>query len=47
MDKLPKIAVPVFIGIVILIIILAKSTVTIDSGEAGVLYRTFNDGAFR
>ncbi|WP_300436178.1 prohibitin family protein [Christiangramia sp.] len=44
MERLPKIAVPLFIGIVILIIIIAKSTVTIDSGEAGVLYRTFGGG---
>jgi len=44
MERLPKIAVPLFIGIVILIIFIAKSTVTIDSGEAGVLYRTFGGG---
>ena len=44
MERLPKIAVPLFIGIVILIIVIAKSTVTIDSGEAGVLYRTFGGG---
>ncbi len=29
---------------IILVIIIAKSTVTIDSGEAGVLYRTFGGG---
>ncbi|MCM4156096.1 prohibitin family protein [Gramella sp. AN32] len=44
MERLPKFGIPLFIGIVILIIILAKSTVTIDSGEAGVLYRTFDEG---
>jgi len=44
MERLPKIAVPLFIGVVILIIFIAKSTVTIDSGEAGVLYRTFGGG---
>lgn len=44
MERLPKIAVPLFIGIVVLIIFIAKSTVTIDSGEAGVLYRTFGGG---
>lgn len=44
MERLPKIAVPLFIGIVVLIIFIAKSTVTIDSGEAGVLYRTFAGG---
>ncbi|TRO66374.1 prohibitin family protein [Christiangramia sabulilitoris] len=44
MERLPKIGIPLFIGVVILIIIIAKSTVTIDSGEAGVLYRTFGGG---
>lgn len=44
MERLPKIGIPLFIGIVILIIFVAKSTVTIDSGEAGVLYRTFGGG---
>ena len=44
MDKLPKIALPVIIGAIILIVILAKSAVTIGSGEAGVLYKTFDKG---
>lgn len=44
MDRLPKIGLPILILGIILIIIIAKSTVTIDSGEAGVLYRTFSDG---
>lgn len=44
MERLPKIGLPLLIGVVILIIFIAKSTVTIGSGEAGVLYRTFNDG---
>jgi regulator of protease activity HflC (stomatin/prohibitin superfamily) len=44
MDKLPKIGIPVVIGIILLIILIAKSAVTIDSGEAGVLYRTFGGG---
>ena len=44
MDRLPKIGLPIlFLGI-ILIIIIAKSTITIDSGEAGVLYQTFGGG---
>ena len=44
MDKLPKIGLPIlFLGI-ILVILIAKSTVTIDSGEAGVLYKTFAGG---
>jgi regulator of protease activity HflC (stomatin/prohibitin superfamily) len=34
----------VVIGIILLIILIAKSAVTIDSGEAGVLYRTFGGG---
>lgn len=44
MDKLPKIGIPIIIGVAILFIILSKSAVTIDSGEAGVLYKTFGDG---
>lgn len=44
MDRLPKIGLPILILGIILIIIIAKSTVTIDSGEAGVLYKTFSDG---
>lgn len=44
MDKLPKIGVPVVIILVITIILLAKSAVTIGSGEAGVLYKTFGGG---
>ncbi|NDV42862.1 prohibitin family protein [Flagellimonas sediminis] len=44
MDKLPKIALPAIAGIIFLIIIISKSAITIGSGEAGVLYRTFGDG---
>jgi regulator of protease activity HflC (stomatin/prohibitin superfamily) len=44
MDKLPKIGIPVIIIVIILIIALAKSAVTIGSGEAGVLYKVFDDG---
>jgi regulator of protease activity HflC (stomatin/prohibitin superfamily) len=44
MDKLPKIGLPILIGIIILIIVIAKSAVTIDSGEAGVLFETFGQG---
>ncbi len=44
MDKLPKIGLPILFLGVILIILIAKSTVTINSGEAGVLYRTFGGG---
>jgi len=44
MERLPKIGLPILIGIIALIIILAKSAITIDSGEAGVLFETFGDG---
>lgn len=44
MEKLPKIGIPIIIVAIILIIILAKSAVTIGSGEAGVLYKTFDKG---
>ncbi|UZO80304.1 prohibitin family protein [Aquimarina sp. ERC-38] len=44
MDRLPKIGVPILIAIVLLIIFISKSTVTISSGEAGVLYKTFSGG---
>jgi regulator of protease activity HflC (stomatin/prohibitin superfamily) len=44
MERLPKIALPSIILIIVLIIVLAKSAVTIGSGEAGVLFRTFSDG---
>ncbi|WP_432410461.1 prohibitin family protein [Rasiella sp. SM2506] len=44
MEKLPKIGIPIIIAIVLIIIVVAKSAVTIDSGEAGVLYRTFDNG---
>lgn len=44
MDKLPKIGIPIIIIIIVLIILLAKSAVTIGSGEAGVLYKTFDNG---
>lgn len=44
MDKLPKIGLPILVLVVFLIIVIAKSAVTIDSGEAGVLFRTFGEG---
>lgn len=44
MEKLPKIGIPVIIGLILLIILIAKSAVTIGSGQAGVLYKTFDDG---
>ncbi len=44
MDRFPKIGIPVIIGVIIVVILLFKSAVTIDSGEAGVLYRPFGGG---
>lgn len=44
MEKLPKVAVPMIIAAIILVVLLAKSAVTIDSGEAGVLFKTFGEG---
>ena len=44
MDKLPKIALPTIMAIIVAIILISKSAITIGSGEAGVLYRTFQDG---
>ncbi len=44
MDKLPKIALPAIFIIILLIILISKSAITIGSGEAGVLYRTFGGG---
>ena len=44
MDKLPKIALPFIFGAILLVILLSKSAITIGSGEAGVLYKTFGGG---
>lgn len=44
MEKLPKIGIPIIIALILVIILFAKSAVTIDSGEAGVLYKTFGNG---
>lgn len=44
MDKLPKIGIPILIVAIAVIILIAKSAVTIGSGEAGVLYKTFGGG---
>lgn len=44
MDKLPKIALPVIIFLILTVILITKSAVTIGSGEAGVLYKTFGGG---
>ena len=44
MDKLPKIGIPILVVIIGVIILIAKSAITIKSGEAGVLYKTFDGG---
>ncbi|WP_373517403.1 prohibitin family protein [Pricia sp.] len=44
MDKLPKIALPIIFGLIVLVILISKSAITIDSGQAGVLYKTFGGG---
>ena len=44
MEKLPKIGIPLIIILIVVIILFAKSAITIGSGEAGVLYRTFGGG---
>ncbi len=44
MEKLPKIGLPILVVLIVLIILIAKSAVTIGSGEAGVLYKTFDNG---
>lgn len=44
MDKLPKIALPAVFLIIVFVILITKSTVTIGSGQAGVLYKTFGGG---
>ncbi|NER13753.1 prohibitin family protein [Leptobacterium flavescens] len=44
MEKLPKIGLPVLIIFILGIIFIYKSTVTIGSGQAGVLYKTLGGG---
>lgn len=44
MDRLPKIALPAIAVFIFLIILISKSAVTIGSGQAGVLYKTFGGG---
>ncbi len=44
MEKLPKIALPVVVGLVVFIILIAKSAVTIGPGEGGVIFERFGDG---
>jgi len=44
MDRLPKIALPAIFIFIAIVILISKSAVTIGSGEAGVLYKTFGGG---
>ncbi len=44
MDKLPKVALPVVFVLIALVILISRSAVTIGSGQAGVLYKTFGNG---
>lgn len=44
MNKLPKIGIPIIIIAIAIVIILYKSAVDINSGEAGVLFRPFAGG---
>jgi regulator of protease activity HflC (stomatin/prohibitin superfamily) len=44
MEKLPKIGLPIVIVIIVLAIFIAKSSVNIGSGEAGVIFKTFDGG---
>lgn len=44
MEKLPKIGLPILIGIVLLVILIAKSAVTIGPGEGGVLFEPLGNG---
>lgn len=44
MDKLPKIGLPILVAIIALVVLVAKSSVNIGYGEAGVLFRTFGGG---
>ncbi len=44
MEKLPKAGVPAITLIIFAVILLAKSAITIGSGEAGVLYKIFGGG---
>lgn len=44
MEKLPKIGLPILIGVVLLVILVAKSAVTIGPGEGGVLFEPLGNG---
>ncbi len=44
MNNLPKIGVPLLIILTFGLLVIAKSFVTIGSGEAGVVYKLFDGG---
>jgi len=44
MDKLPKIGLPIIVTIIIIVVLIAKSAVTVGPGEAGVLFERFGKG---
>jgi regulator of protease activity HflC (stomatin/prohibitin superfamily) len=44
MEKLPKIGIPLIVILILLIVLIAKSAITINAGEGGVLYKTFGGG---
>ncbi|WP_431157728.1 prohibitin family protein [Winogradskyella poriferorum] len=44
MEKLPKVGLPILVGIIFLVIVIAKSAVTIGPGEGGVIFERFGDG---
>src|SRR5210317_1784593 len=44
MERLPKYLLPGLLGFFVLVILISKSAITIGSGEAGVLYKTFGGG---
>ncbi|RZN83989.1 MAG: prohibitin family protein [Winogradskyella sp.] len=44
MEKLPKIGLPILIAVVVLIILIAKSAVTIGPGEGGVIFERLGNG---
>lgn len=44
MERLPKYLLPGLLGFFVLVILISKSAITIGSGQAGVLYKTFSNG---
>ncbi|MEO0507350.1 MAG: prohibitin family protein [Bacteroidota bacterium] len=44
MDRLPKIGLPIIVGIIILIVLVSKSIVRVGPGEGGVLFRPASGG---